>query len=341
MLIPSDVVAMEPTQVDGAVSIDVDSSKPVWPVTVTNRSEDTLSYEMMGKVPRGLGLELWEDEGSGVRIHAEDLAESLNVDGFPADIREIPPGKSEVFQLDPRSMSATDATALAKWRRAERLGSYQCRVVFGVYSSRLITVSPPERRRVRKDEDQTEDAPPPVPDGEELFGLRLRRMLDGKKLALVDWNLGSDNEDEHHLTYTTCAKDDFERMAPWDGSSAAGKAMHELVAAARERARRDFPQCTFEGLMVQPCEDDPSKRFVSVWFRDRSLPAWDDITIHLLLNGAATKTTRLPVTAEQAGELSEYRIPKLPGHRGAGKPAPESKPEDGRASQPESEKPSR
>ncbi len=125
---------MDPTEVDGVVAVEVDRTERVWAVEVTNGSKQKLRYEMMGKVPRGLGLEVWDPENIeyGVRVHAESLADFLNIDGVPADIREIAPGASEKFLLNLESMSATSDLALAKWERAKRIGHYDCRVFFGV-----------------------------------------------------------------------------------------------------------------------------------------------------------------------------------------------------------------
>lgn len=133
--------AYDPTKVDGIVTVSVDRSEPVWKVVVSNTSDQELTYEMMGKVPRGLGIELWNDE-VGSRIHAEDLAKFLNIDGFPADLRKLEPKASVTFLLDPKSMSSTDSKKLEEWKKIERMGYYDCRVFFGIYASRLISVSP-------------------------------------------------------------------------------------------------------------------------------------------------------------------------------------------------------
>lgn len=126
---------------NGNITVVVDRSEPTWKVTVTNASDEALTYEMMGKVPRGLGVELWEDD-AGIRIHAEDLAKYLNVDGFPAGLQKIEPKSSVTFRLNPKSMSATDHTQLEKWQNIEKTGNYVRRVFFGVYASRLMSVSP-------------------------------------------------------------------------------------------------------------------------------------------------------------------------------------------------------
>lgn len=216
--------ALNPTKVDGTITVKVDRSDRIWSITVTNDSKQKLTYEMMGKVPRGLGLEVWDDENreKGWRVHAEDLAEYLNVDGFPADIREISPGDSEVFQLNPESMSTRDDLALANWERAKRKRYYTCRVFFGVYASRLIDVSPRRREKVQADAAQHQVPPTWDADAEDgadegdLFGFQFRRMLNEKNLALVDWNslhggVGM-KEGQVQITYTTCAKVDLERM---------------------------------------------------------------------------------------------------------------------------------
>ena len=65
---------------------------------------------------------------------------------------------------------------------------------------------------------------------------------------------------------------------------------------------------SFGALRLNPCEDDSTKWYADIWFQGD----WDDISIHLLLNGALTKVTKLPVTAEQYKELSEHGIPKGP-----------------------------
>lgn len=309
------VQALNPTEVEGQVAVDVDRSKPVWTIMVTNHSAQKLSYEMLGTVPRGLGLEVWDIDGNseGLRIHAEDLAKFLNVDGFPASISEIPPGKSQEFRLDRKSMSTTDDMTLAKWERAKRIGYYKCRVFFGVYASRMMSISPEPRPQDQVDMDPDETAATGLPDaGEgskegEPFGFRLRRMLNDKKLALVDWNRGSDKEGEYHIDYLTCEKAEFDRMAPWDGSKVLEMPMHDLVTRAHEIARQKFQQCRFAGLMINPCGDAASKRYVTFSFEEDR----DEIMVQLLLNGATVKTTRLGVTKEQYAQLEEYGIPQL------------------------------
>ena len=96
--------AYEPTKVNGIVTVSVDRSEPIWKVVVTNTSDQELTYQMMGKVPRGLGIELWND-GVGSRLHAEDLAKYLHLDGFPADLRKLKSKGSISFPLNPKSMS--------------------------------------------------------------------------------------------------------------------------------------------------------------------------------------------------------------------------------------------
>ncbi|MFT5109689.1 MAG: hypothetical protein ACI8XO_002054 [Verrucomicrobiales bacterium] len=44
------VQAFDPTEVDGAVTVEVDRSKPIWAIKVKNHSNLELNYEMMGKV---------------------------------------------------------------------------------------------------------------------------------------------------------------------------------------------------------------------------------------------------------------------------------------------------
>ena len=146
--------ALDPTAVDGVVSVTVDQSKQPWSVTVTNRSDQEVTYEMMGKVPRGLGIELWE-EGIGTQLHAEDLAEYLDTDGFPADLRELKPKGAVRFQLNPKSMSSTDQEQFEKWEQIERIGYYNCRVFFGVYASRIFSVEPTTKNKRGYDDSAT------------------------------------------------------------------------------------------------------------------------------------------------------------------------------------------
>lgn len=309
------VQAYDPTEVNGVVTIKVDRTKPVWTITVTNHSAQKLSYEMMGKVPRGLGLELWDmwDGSGGMQIHAEDLAESLNVDGFPANIREISPGKSQVFQLNPKSMSTTDDMALAKWERAKRIGYYNCRVFFGVYASRLMSVAP--RESAKDQQGNGEPKPPPAWLADEgagdandgILGFRLRRMLDNENLSLVSWHRGSGREGDYHITYTTCRKSDLEVMVPLNENKPMDLPLSKLIAKAQTIARQKIRDCSFKGLIIDPCEDDSSKYYAKLYFADDR----DDTAVSLLMNGASTNTTRLPVTEEQYKELAEYRIPKL------------------------------
>jgi len=304
--------AFEPTTVDGIVTIDVDHSKPIWTITVTNQSDQELSYEMMGKVARSLGLEVWgtHDDHAGLRIHAEDLAESLNTDGFPADIRKILPGKSATFQLNPRSMSSTNEMAFLKWKEAEQNGYYNCRIFFGIYSSRLLKMSPPEKpKNTTPPKDTTAWNPSLIedPKEEKPFGIHLRRMFDAKDLALISWHRSSGTRDDYYVTFTTSTKADFEKMAPWDGSQSMEKEMHELVTTAHKIAQVKIAECKFEELMITPCEDDPRKHYLSIWFMGDT----DETTIDLLMNGSPTKTVKLAVTEKQYDELSEHGIPKL------------------------------
>ncbi len=305
------VLAFDPTEVNGSVTVEVDRTKPMWIITVTNLSDEKLRYEMMGKVPRGLGIELWDldHKHGGIRVHAEDLAKSLNIDGFPADLREIAAGQSEKFLLDPKSMSTTDDTTLLQWKRARDNGYYQCRVFFGMYASRLMNISPADKP---KKPDDAENAKPAwlsdlLKETQEkaLTGTRLRHLFNAQKRSLVHWHRGSDRKDEYHVEFTTCAKDDFEKMAPWDGSKPLEMALHEIVTRAQAEARKKDDTFRFFSLYIETCEDDTSKRYASIGFESDD----DDVTIELLLNGAPLQTTTLQLTKEQYDELSEYGIP--------------------------------
>lgn len=321
--------AMDPTKVDGVVAVEVDQTERVWTVEVTNGSKQTLRYEMMGKVPRGLGLEVWDPDNSeyGVRVHAEGLAASLNIDGFPADIREIAPGASEKFQMNPKSMSTTSDLALAKWERAKRIGYYDCRVFFGVYSSRLLSVAPSERTSHPESDKHKENARSlldsmPQEKGENaLMGFKLRRMMNDRKLALVSWSRGSDKDDEYHITYTTCRKADLEAMMRMEENKTMEITLPQLIAKAEAIAKKDLKDCTFEGLIIDPCEDDNTKHYASIYFaEDRG-----DMTVEILLNGASTETTKLSVTKEQYKQLEDYGIPKIREQAGSGQPATQSR----------------
>jgi len=310
------VLAIDPAEVNGAVTLDVDQSKPVWSVKVTNHSTEKLRYEMMGKVPRGLGMEVWDldNKHGGLRIHAENLADYLNVDGFPADLREIAPGKSETFLLDPKSMSTTNDTTHAQWERAKRIGYYECRVFFGIYASRLTRVSPTDNAGNKRESKTSEPAwlSDVIKDPKEkvLVGIRLRQLLNEEKRSLIHWNRGSDRKDEYYIEYTTCAKAGFDKMAPWDGSKPLEMAMHELVTRAKAIAHQKgdtFKAATLVAVVIEPCEDDSTKHYASIAFDGDDDN--DDINIELLLNGAPLKSTRLRVTEKQYEELSEYGIP--------------------------------
>ncbi|MBT8038200.1 MAG: hypothetical protein KJO21_11705 [Verrucomicrobiae bacterium] len=333
---------MDPTKVDGVVAVDVDRTERVWTVEVTNASKQALRYEMMGKVPRGLGLEVWDPDKAeyGVRVHAENLAQ-MNMDVFPADIREIAPGTSEKFHLNPASMSTTSDLTLAKWERAKRYGYYECRVFFGVYASRLLSVAPRDRLNSPERDKPKEDAPlwSKTKDEENeknaIFGFKLRRMLNEKSLAIVSWHRGSDSGDDYYITYTTCPKAELEAMKPMDENKTMEIPLPKLIAKAQAIAKKKLKDCTFEGLMINPCEDDDKKHYASVYFVDDR----DDTEIDILLNGVTTETTKLSVTKEQYKQLKDYRIPKIREQDGAGQPAtaPELKPKDRYEPQPESE----
>jgi len=333
---------MDPTKVDGIVTVEVDRTERVWAIKITNKSTDMLQYEMMGKVPRGLGLEVWDDEkDTGWRVHAEDLAGSLNIDGFPADIRKISPGASETFQLNPDSMSTTSDLALAKWERAKRVGYYDCRVFFGIYSSRLLSVSPRERSIPTEGDNPKENAPPLIEDRQgdseqdAIFGFTLRRMLNENNLAIVSWHRGSNRGDDYYITYTTCPKADLESMERMDENKPMEIPLPKLIAIAQTLASEKLKDCEFEGMQINPCEDDDTKHYASVHFaNDR-----DDIVIDLLLNGTATKTTKLAVTKEQYKQLEDYGIPKIREQGGTGQTAsrPESMSDGSDKPQPEAE----
>ena len=307
---PIGALAYDPTEVNGSVTVEVDRSKPAWIVTVTNLSDEKLSYEMMGKVPRGLGLELWDldNKHGGVRVHAEDLAKSLNIDGFPADIREIAAGQSEKFLLDPKSMSTTDDTSLLQWKRARDNGYYQCRVFFGMYASRLMTVSPadkPKKPGAEKAEPAWLSDALKETQEKALTGTRLRHLFNAQKRSLVHWHRGSKRKDEYHVEFTTCAKDDFEKMAPWDGSKPFEMELHELVKRAQAEAHKKDDTFRFFSMLIDPCEDDAAKYYASIYFESDD----DDVAIEFLLNGSPLQTTKLRLTKEQYDELSEYGIP--------------------------------
>ena len=316
----------------GRVSVEVDRSKAVWAVTITNHGAESLSYEMFGKLPRELGMELWEPDvqDSGIRLHAGDLALSADMDVFPGDFRELLPGKKVVFQLDPREMSTKNATTLAKWKRAERIGYYECRVVFGVHASPLIRVSPAEKPPGVRPAERPKFPSPEAGAKDELIGIRLRRMLEEKGLALVSSTRGTDEKGEYYVEYTTCKKADLESMAAWNEPKPTEPGLHQLVETAQTVARKRLSGCNFDSLIIERCEDDDSKRYASIWFSTDQ----DDIVIDLLLNGAPTETKKLGLTEEQYKELSEYGIPKLPEQPAA---LPSSKPEGGDKPQPEAE----
>lgn len=310
LLLQMGVSAFDPTVVNGPVSVEVDRSKPIWSIKVTNHSAENLRYEMMGKVPRGLGMEVWvEDEKQGgLRIHAENLA-FKNMDVFPADLRTIEPGKSETFQLDPKSMSTVDERIRAGWERANRIGYYDCRVVFGIYASRLMRVSPPEKPR-GDGESKSASFSGVVKDSEDraLAGMRLRRSLNADERSLIHWHHGSETNGEDYIEFTTCAKADFDKLAPWDGSKPPEMALHELVTRAQLIARGKYAAANsfaLTGITIDPCEDDPSKFHASILLDTEN----DEVIIELLLNGTPLETTRMRVTEEQRKEFSDYGIP--------------------------------
>lgn len=141
------------------------------------------------------------------------------------------------------------------------------------------------------------------------LGVRIRKELEQQNLALVDWNRGSDHKGDFYVELTTSTKKDFSEAIPWNGSKELQAPIEVLVRRAREDASKLHKKFSFEGLMINPCRDDPSKRFITVWFQDTNSPSYDDIMIHLLLNGAKTNTKRRSVTSEEYKELSDHGIP--------------------------------
>ncbi len=304
------VLALEPTEVDGSVTVEVNRSEPIWSITVTNHSAEILKYEMMGKVPRGLGLELWDldNEHGGIRIHAENLADYLNIDGFPADIREIGVGKSETFQFNPKSTSTTDDRTQLQWQRAKDVGYYQCRVFFGVYASRMMNISRADKAKKKKHPEAELAWLSDVlkkPQEEELTGILVRRFLNERNRSIVHWNTDTRGKDEYLIRYTTCAKADLDRMEPWDGSSPLEMALHDLVSRAQVVARKKDDAFRFSSLTINTCRDASTKHYVSVLFESDD----DDVIIEFLLNGAPLQTTYLRLTQKQYDELYNYGIP--------------------------------
>jgi hypothetical protein len=119
------------------VTISVDRSEPIWLIRVTNHGVEPIEYEMINKVPRGLGIEFWSG-GLGRIVHAENLAELLYTHGNPADMRKIEPGGSADFKMDPRTMSAEEDDTLERWSRAYDREHYDIRVFFGDFASARI-----------------------------------------------------------------------------------------------------------------------------------------------------------------------------------------------------------
>jgi hypothetical protein len=140
------------------VTISVDRSEPIWLISVTNHGVVSLEYEMMGKVPRGLGIEFWSG-GLGRIVHAENLAELLYTHGNPADMRKIEPGGSEDFKLDPRTTSAEDDDTLERWSRAYDREHYDIRVFFGDFASARIVHSR-DMNAIREQSEQGESPKP-------------------------------------------------------------------------------------------------------------------------------------------------------------------------------------
>lgn len=313
--------AIDPAEVNGRVSIGVNRDEPVWTITVTNHSKEKLSYENLGKVPRGLGLEVWnpDDPEDGWRMHAEDLAEFLNTDGFPADIREIAPGKSAQFQLNPDSMSAASDLALAKWRRAKRIGHYTCRVFFGTYASPMISIEPPEKAKHQDDEESKDKSVFREDEKEEMFGFKIRRMLNEKGLALLAFSGGSDRDGSYQISLTTCRKADLEAMASLDDEKSIPIPLPKLIARAKVMAEKELKDVRFEGMILNPCPDDESKLFASIYF----VNGVDDTEISLLLNGAATETMKLSVTQDHYEQFQEYGVPKIRQQKKKTGPSPE------------------
>ncbi|WP_143158726.1 hypothetical protein [Rubritalea squalenifaciens] len=153
--------AYEPDDVNGVVSVSVeDRDQLVWKVSVHNLSKQDLTFEMMENVPRGLAIEFWDDE-EGLEVHADNLAKFLNLDGFPANLREIKAQEKVTFTLDLRLVSATKEEYLAKWKQQWKSGYFKCRVVFGRYSSRMYEVEI-DRKVLEKEEIKLKDYVIPI-----------------------------------------------------------------------------------------------------------------------------------------------------------------------------------
>ena len=142
------------------VTVNVDCSKSVWKVTVTNFGSTPIAYEMLEKVPRGLGIEFWFGD-VGYEIHADNLAELLSTHGFPADMRAIEPGGNAVFHLNPKKMSAEKPESLKIWEREFDLGFNDFRVFFGDFASPRIRHSPLDK--TKPNDNLGEQGEPPKP----------------------------------------------------------------------------------------------------------------------------------------------------------------------------------
>lgn len=300
--------AFEPARVNGVVSIEVDHSKPIWSVKVTNQSKDELSYEMMGKVPRGLGLEVWGPwkEHEILRVHAEDLAEYLNVDGFPADIRILHPGKSITFPLNPKSMSATSVEAFSKWKTTVERGYYHCRTFFGHYSSPAFEISPPERKKAKPPQ-KKEPAIPLDPNSEEHYGIQFRRNLEKNNQALVHYYSGSRADDDYYLELSTYPKAEFDKLADWDGSAPLAVPFHKLVNIGKQIAAQKLKKFILDELYFFQTQDCSSKHYFVLSFSNDD----DQITIELLPDGTPITSTKLKLNVQQYRDIREHGIPLL------------------------------
>lgn len=174
---------------------------------------------------------------------------------------------------------------------------------------------------------------------EKPLGNRIREELEQQNLALVDWSRGTDHQGNSYVELTTSNKKAFADAAPWDGTKELQIPMEKLVQRARDEAGKENKLFSFEGLMINPCKDDASRRFVTVWFQKATAPDYDDIMIHLLLNGEETKTTRRSITSTEDKQLEEHGIPDPGEQAGTGPPSHrlESKSEVADPPQPETE----
>ncbi len=111
-----------------------------WEVTIFNSSEKEIHGVLVDGIPKDLGIDFWEDDGTwkGLRIFGPGA--KVNADGFTSDMYSISPGKSYAFKFSPEKAWTENAEVLKKWEKLRDSGYFRCRVLIKSFSSPMYSL---------------------------------------------------------------------------------------------------------------------------------------------------------------------------------------------------------